>query len=431
MNTKTATKDAPKQEFTRGSVPESATVSGWHIASLEAGIMVSLPAFMIGAQIGAIFGLARGALAVAIGALFLTIVACLAGAVAQRCRLTTAMIIETAFGRTGAKVVNFVLALTLFGWFGVITKLFGESVGHVATTSGLTGLDPRLWMIGGGSLMIMTTVYGFSALQKVASVVVPFLLMGLVATAYIATRLVSWEALLATPLDAPSLGIGISLVVGGIAAGATIYPDFSRFARARSDAMLAAVVGFAVAMPAVLILSAIPSIATGEHDLTIILASLGLGGPALALLVFSAWTANSGTLYSAALTLSAIFTWVPHVTLTIVAGSIGIALAILGISDYLIPFLTALGIGIPPIAGIYVADFFFVRRQAYLDYGKGGHAALRPLAFASWIVSVAVGAATAKYVFTLSSIPAVDSVVTAFAFYLAMSKLMAGRAVAA
>ncbi|MDA5194239.1 cytosine permease [Govanella unica] len=430
MSTKLETPKAGTEEFSHGSVPESATVAGWNIALVLLGMVLSLPCFLIGAQLGASFGLEIGAQAVVIGALILTFLACLTGMVAQSCRLTTAMIIQTAFGMSGAKVINLVLAITIFGWFGVVTKLFGESLAHVAMTSGLPDLDPRLYMVVGGGLMVLTTVFGFSAIQRVSKVIAPFLIMGLVATAYIAARLVSREQLMATPLDAPSLGIGVSIVIGGLAVGATIFPDFSRFARSRRDALLAAVIGFGLGVSAAFILSAIPSVATGEAELPIILASLGLGLPALALILCSAWTANSSNLYSSALAMATISPKTPHLLLTITAGVLGVLLAVLGISDYLIPFLTLLGIAIPPIAGIYVADFFLVRRAAYLNYGKAGQAAFRPLAFVAWVAGIGIGSATANYLFSLSGIPAVDSVLTAFTVYLVGSKLPFGQKVA-
>jgi purine-cytosine permease-like protein len=88
-----------------------------------------------------------------------------------------------------------------------------------------------------------------------------------------------------------------------------------------------------------------------------------------------------------------------------------------GISDYFLPFLVLLGIAIPPIAGIYIADFFLICRQRYaLEMLDARDAYCLP-AFVAWLAASSLGWATANNVLTVSGIPALDSVVAGFLLY--------------
>lgn len=79
-------------EYSHSQVPESATVAWWKIAVIKIGVVIALPAFVSGAEIGSLMGLRRGMLAIFIGALVLAVLATFTGAIAARSHLTTARI---------------------------------------------------------------------------------------------------------------------------------------------------------------------------------------------------------------------------------------------------------------------------------------------------------------------------------------------------
>lgn len=410
-------------EHAHGRVPPDRTVSGARIAMVKIGIIIALPAFISGAEIGFALGFQRGVTAIVIGGLILTGIAMLTGSVGGASRLATAMITQFTFGALGGRLVNVILATTLLGWFGVTAQLFGESLHHIVIQFGWAAFGSQFYVVLGGVLMVVTTMYGFSALQRLSNLTVPLLLGLILFTAYSAMRQSSPDALMVVPADAKSIGVGISAIVGGLAASVTIFPDLCRFARRTADARLAAGLTFGFAMPGILLIALIPSIVTGQRDLMIIMTSLGLGIPALVLLVFKAWATNAGNLYSASLSAASFFSRSAHALIVAAAGVVGVALAALGISDNFIPFLLVLGIMIPPIAGIYVTDFFFVRNSAYdLDALPD----LPPVffgAFGAWGCGIAAATLTSRGAISLSGIPACDSILVASLAYYAISRL--------
>lgn len=407
-----------RDDYAHGAVPDDRTVSGWRIALIKIGIIIALPGFITGAEIGFALGLGRGMIAIIIGGLMLTVLGMLTGTVAAKSRLTTSLITQFAFGTLGGRIVNAVLAFTLLGWFGVTAQIFGESVNHIAGTLFDLHLLPQIYIIIGGVLMVATTMYGFSALQRLSDVTVPLLLILLGITAWVGARALSMHSLFETPENAIGIGFGISTIVGALATSVTIFPDLSRFARTPRDARLASGVTFGIGLPAVLLLAAIPSVATHQKDIVIIMTSLGLGVPALVLLVFKAWATNSGNLYSGSLGFATILERFPHWGVVVSAGSLGIALAVFGISDYLRPYLLLLGITIPPVCGIYLADFFLLRQQKYEISQVSDLPRIAWPAFIAWGSAILVGSLSARGVLSLSGIPACDSITTAFAIYL-------------
>lgn len=416
------------QDYDRNPVPDEKTVSGWHIALIKTGIVIALPAFFTGAEIGTALGLADACLVIVAAAFLLALLGALTGTVGASSRLSTSMILQFSFGPVGAKVVNLILALTLLGWFGVTTALFGHTLNDLAGRALTVQTAPAVYMLLGAMLMIATTVFGFKALQKLSDLVVPLLLVGLVLVACIASQQSELHSIMSAPGDGSlSMGLGISALVGGMVVGVTIFPDLARFAHSPVHGQTAAGLSYGLAVPFVLVTVSIPSIITGEKDLLLIMLSLGLGVSALLALIITAWTTNAGNLYSSSLVLATIFQAAQKWKICIVAGLIGTAFAVSGITDHFLPFLVLLGVSIPPIAGIYLADFFFIQNKHYDPVKLQTMPPVHIKAFVAWLLGITIASMTAKDIFSLTGIPSCDAVFTAFFAYILQEKLLPGN----
>lgn len=409
---------AASGEYTQSQVPDAAaTFSAWQIATVKVGVILALPAFITGAQIGFSMGLARAAASVALGAAVLGVLSVLTATVGAVTRQSTALIIRYAFGTLGARLVSALLGATLIGFFAVTVELFGRSLAALCVEVLGLRASAVACIIGGGALMILTSIYGFRGLKRLADVAVPVKMIGLLWIVAMAMRGRQLEELFAGPVEPASLGVGISAVIGGVAVGATIFPDMTRFARSPGHARAAGIGSYALAFPLVLLLAAIPSIVTKEADLLRIMVTMGLGVPAFVFLVFAAWTTNTSNLYSAGLGLSSLFGSRSFPVLAAAAGACGIVLALLGITESLMPLLVFLGISIPPIAGVYLADFYVVRRQRYEPQALESLPRICWPAFAAWGAGFSVGMASAAGPLQLSGVPSIDSILTAFLIY--------------
>ena len=134
----------------------------------------------------------------------------------------------------------------------------------------------------------------------------------------------------------------------------------------------------------------VTTVATGIGDLPSAMLQLGLGIPALLVLIGAQWTTNDNNLYTSSLGLANIIN-VDRSKIVLVSGVIATLVGVAGLSNYFADWLVLLGIGIPPMAGIILADYFFISNQKY-EYGKGSEYCQWNInAFLSWGVACLVG----------------------------------------
>ena len=106
--------------YSHDSVPDDQTVSGIRIALVIIGIAITLPAFLLGAKIIVALGFIRGSLAIVAGGLIIAAVGMLTMTVGATSRLSTYLIIQFPFGRTGGRWVSLFLSITLLGLRGLV-----------------------------------------------------------------------------------------------------------------------------------------------------------------------------------------------------------------------------------------------------------------------------------------------------------------------
>ena len=398
-------------DFSKSQVPASATYTGWHIALVIVGGTIAVPAFLMAANLGASLGLRNAAIAFGCGCFILGSMAALTGLCGQKSGLSAYMLNEFAFGRWGGRIASTVVSMTLIGWFGVTSALFGRAANLMGRS--VFGIDwpVELYMVLGGGLIVAVTVTGFKGIDKLALALVPVMLAFLMMAAWMSLpQLEQWtEPTGGTPM---TLTTAISAIVGSYIAGVTIQPDYARFARSRRAALGSAFVALAISFPILLFCTAIPSIAYNEPDLLNVMIALGIGIPAFLLLILAAWSSNVLSVYSGALALATVFRRLDLRVLIVGVGTLGTLLALAGAGDYLIEYLVLLGITIPPISSIYVVDtLLFRKRFNEVELSKRPRLSLKALA--SWIAAVSAGACSHFGFFTLTSVAALDSIVVA------------------
>lgn len=422
------------QDYARDPVPAGRRVKGWHIVVIYVGVALTLPAYLTGGQVGLNVGMVGGIVAAGVAGLVLAAVGLTTGFIGAETRLSTYMISRHAFGRVGAKVTNFVLALTLFGWFGVTAAFFAQATGTLAADFLGVDWDITVWIGIGTALMISTALFGFRGLDALSKVVTPLLFVLLLAAVVKSFGSASWADAVAyhNPQGFP-VGAAVSMLVGGWMVGAAVLPDLSRYAVTPRHGMIGGGASFIIGNLVVIVPCVFLAIANQEADIVRIVVSFGWAAWALVIILLSAWSSNDNNIYSASLGLASIFERVEKWKITIVAGLAGGLLAAVGIMDQLVPFLMGLGILIPPVAGIYATDFF-LRPGVYREAGREPDHVFRWQAFAAWTLGSGSAWATQPAdagglgAFTLTMIPAVDALLVSSLAYYGLSRLTGRRA---
>lgn len=417
------------EDYSSSPVPFERGRNWWQIGLVYWGIAICLPAFIVAGTVVAGNGLRAAIAAYIVAAFVLSIVAVLTGMIGAQTRFSIALSASFTFGSSGAVILQLVLFLAAWGWFGVQLGFMTEGLGQGGLLLVSGGVVP-VWLmkIVGGSLMTLTAMFGFKAIEKLSIVAIPLLLLVL-----LLTILSSWtkqslapQVMVAAGVNPGSFGESVSILIGSFIVGAIIAPDVTRYARNRCSAAMGMAFGMLFGFPLIMILASIMiHEAGGEVDFSRVMLVNHSGVwtvLAAGAIVLAAWTTNDNNLYSAALALNAAFPRVPKWLITVLSGMLGTTLALIGIntSGGFTTFLRSLAICIPPAAAVMIVDFILVRGllEAGPQQGKPAKiASVHPKALACWLAGSFFGFLLSQSGYSLSTVSAIDTMLIAAALY--------------
>ncbi len=364
------------EDYATSPVPEESRFGWLSQGMVWSGGAFCMTLFSIGGMLASAMDLFSFVLAAFLGSAILTILGSLIGIIGSRTHMASAFNSRFTLGVAGGRLFGFLLAVSLFGWFGYQCYVFADSTLSALTLFGFFGGSRIVWTIGGGLLMMITAVVGFGGITLIANLSVPLLFgLTLIAAGIIAGNVdVSvLQAASSQTAGRMSLSDGIVLVVGSLISGACIVSDISRFSKKSRDAVGGCVLGFLIAFPLVLLLGGFFYYACGTSDLCDLLVTrCGMGMFVPFVLVISMWTTNDYNLYCSVLGISNAlddYIKLPRWLLTLIVGIVSILLGAFGIMAVFSSFLNLLGVLIPPIAAVIIADYYLYNQNSGLyDY---------------------------------------------------------------
>jgi cytosine permease len=427
------------EDYSLRPVPLDKRKSWLDLAMVWIGVAIVLSALLRGMMIGLGLGsLGSVLLAYLLGEVLLIGLMSLTGYMGARLGLSTPLLVRLSFGEHGSFLMSLCLAVAFMGWFGVQAGLFAETLAAVGRipvpASGLA--------FGSGLLMMIPAVFGFRGLKALSWFAVPPMLVLFFYAAFKmgfhflpASELVAL-ARAHSPSPYPlGLGAAASIIAGGFIVGAATSADVFRYARPRfREILYAAALSMGVSAAMQLVGSSL-AMSTGVYHerLPVILISrdfAGLGLLGFLAIALAQWTTNDSNLYSSVLAFNNIF----RVTRWKLAVAVGVAasgLAAVGILERLELFLSLLSIGIGPIGGIIVADYYLLGRKDAEKKGVAGGRNWNPAAFGAYAISFLIGWATAGHPFRISVFPfsifAFNGILSAVILYWLGMRIGSGR----
>ncbi|MCG8412899.1 MAG: cytosine permease, partial [Pseudomonadales bacterium] len=251
-------------ESARTAVREEETVSGWSVGVVVFGICLTLPTLYTGAFTAEQLGFMGTAQAVLVASLVLAMMSIPAAIVGAETRLSSYLIIEFVFGRRGSDFVNALLGLSLLGWFAVTAGFFGETL--AIAFNEFLGSSPPTWLLTlvSSALIIITTIFGFKAIDRLALFAVPVLILFLLYVTNLSLADSSWEAVVQTEASNPDYFFtAVSTVIGSLIVGVVLMPDLSRYARSVKDCVSASILGNGIGNCFSMLMGVTPAIVTG------------------------------------------------------------------------------------------------------------------------------------------------------------------------
>jgi cytosine permease len=431
-STGTAVRDATGQadighdDYSLRRVPDNARYSWGSVAMQRFGQVSALSQFLLGATLGVGMKFWPAVLAITLGAVILEVVAIFVGIAGMREGLSTSMLARwSGFGRYGSALIGLIITISLVGWFGIQNAVFASGLQTL-----IGGLPLWLWSVITGLLVTAIVVYGFGTMTWTAYVTVPLFIA---LCAYSIGKELTKHSLGALVSSAPpglhlTMAAATTLVAGGFIVGAVITPDMTRYNRSVGDVVKQTVLGITLGEYCIGLIGVLLAHAVGSGDvLTIVYSTSGAVGTVI--LIAATLKINDWNLYSSSLGFVNLADQVFGRKLgrgvcTLVIGVIGTILSAAGILNHFEGFLTTLGVTIPPIAGIMVAEYFIVRRwRPALAAGRSGGTI--PASVPAWVPATLVVWVAASLIgqYVHWGIPALNALVVSFVLYVAAGRL--------
>lgn len=392
-------------------------------AVIFGGLEFSIPVLLTGALLATYFGITK-----IFWILFITLFViqwignAVTGYMGAKTGMSSSVIARSSFGHVQARwIIGLLTFFVGLGWWALQTAVTGEAI------AAMFGIDYKnQWgMLAvitfiSGMLFAIPSIFGYASMKWTDIVAVPAGLLLVITGIYLVLKNTGWESLTSWQPEASiSVLAAISLVLGMNVSQWVGVQDYTRYAKPKiKDNVLIPLGIIGVGFP-LFFIGAIMSVGVGEADIVQIM--LGLGFPVWGFLILwlSTWTSQIVNSYSMGLSMANMLninSGKGRAILTFAGTLAGIAMALAGILKYFEDFLYVSGIIYGPVAGIMIADFFFIRSQTYSD-NPGWN----------WMATIAmvIGAAIAywtQYVHEWG-IPAVQSLFISGVAYYGLMKL--------
>ena len=407
------------EEYAASRVPDDRTVGGFRIGMVVGVMAFGVGPLIVGGQVAGAVGLYNALIAFLAGGVILSILAALVGYVGVRNRVSSYVLTKSVFGTRSAVFLNLAIAVSLLGWYGISMDIMSATIQRLSDV--LFGYQSVAWPIEivAGVVMVGTTIYGFSLLERLSVVVAPVLAL---ITVYIGVNgYLNWDPQQQFIAGQESMtgGEAVTAVTGVFIMTAALMSDFTRFGRNGRDAVSASVVPFTGFASVSYTCGALAAVALQNTDALANMLALGLGVLALSMVLLSSWIINVINIYSASLSAGSLFVKTPQWLLVVVAGVLGTVAALFNLLEGILAFLFALSAVFGPIGGIFIADFFVLRRcRPYeLDFSDDARS-FNWYALVAWITGTGVAIASNQLGLGLVGIEVVDATLVTILVYL-------------
>lgn len=366
---------------------------------------------LTGATIGVSLNLNDFLKSILIGNLILSIYTGLLSYIGSATGLSLHLLTKYSFGLKGSYLPSFITSITQIGWFGVGISMFAIPI------SNRFNINLYALVLITGILMTCTAYFGIKSLTILSAIAVPAIAILGGLSILIAIQSIGGfvELYSIAPTNPMNLITAITLCIGSFISGGTVTPDFTRFSKTKKIAVSTTVIAFFIGNSLMFLFGAIGAMVTGNSDIADVMFSQGLIIPAIIVLGLNIWTTNDNAIYTAGLGLSNI-TKVKKNKLVLISGLIG-TLGSIWINNNFTAFLTLLNSMLPPIGGVVIADYFFIKKLKYDKIENAKFKVVNPIAIISFIIGFLVSN------FISFGIPAINAIISTIIIYIIGMKI--------
>lgn len=343
-------------EYEQGAVPEHARRSLGSVSLVWLGFPMIITGAITGALIVAGLGFQRGLLAIALGNLALFLYVGGLSALGAKSGYNFALLARTTFGARGYVIASGLLSTIVVGWFTVQTGLTAVSL------NAAFGWNLLAMTVIAGLLYLGITLVGIKALSWVGALSAPLFMAFGVYAVIVALNDSSLNTIVQYDgkggASTLTLGAAVAIVVALFIDGGTMTPDFTRWAKSTSHAWIATFAAFPFANGVAMIFGGIVAASAASNpDFFGLVADKGgiVSVLAVIFLFLNLGSVCSHCLYNASVGWAHILGKSFRIV-AVVLGITGTIIAATGAWDQFVNWLIILGIVVPPVGAVILAD---------------------------------------------------------------------------
>ena len=423
MNSATASTEHQSEEnqFQSEPVPLSSRLGFKDPALVWSGFGIAYICAVIGGLIQQGLGTYDAILAILLGNFILFLYSGAIGYASGKWGLNFPLTVKAVFGDTGAILPVLVMALLVTGWFAFQAWLTADII-RVAL-----GLDAGL-MIGVLASLIavvmgLPVIFGIKWMANLMKVSLPLMLI--FAVYYFITKVVpAGPSLFSTPGSGSiTFMAGVGMAWSTFVVSGTMTGDIVRYTNTGKQAVWVTAVAFLFSNAPFMILGALISASINDATVPYFLQA-GSGFLLFALVgiaILSNWSTCDACLYNATLGYTNAIPALNWRKAAILGTLIGVVAAGTGMIGNIVNNLVFVGLIVPPIGGVILADYYMIRK----DLGFG----VRRIARFNWAAIIAATAGIVVGIFINNEFPnflfGVAGIFTSFIIYVVLAKLAA------
>lgn len=335
----------------------------WDMAFIWFCANVAVPRLMIGGSLASL-GFGKLILILLAGNILVFLPLLALGVVGYNVRIPTMAATRMTFGVKGSYLPSVANGIQLLGWGANVTVICGSSINSIVKAmSGYSNLT--LWIVVTGIVQLVITAYGVRSITWLQRVSVPLLAILTVVAAVLIVKNYGWASIANyTPVAAIGILAGLDIVASNAFAWGPMVCDYTRYAKSKGSSSWGTLIGSLAGAAGFMFVGAISFMTTGNANPVDMLLALGLGVPALLIIVLSSVTTNVMNLYSASISFVNVFPKAKPWKIIGIGGIIMTGIAIIpNLIGHFITFLVIVGSIFVPLIAIMLVDYFMIRKQ--------------------------------------------------------------------
>lgn len=405
------------EDFPLEEVPLQNRKSFWSLSSVLLGFTFFTATMWAGGALGTAFKFFPDLLLIiTLGNLLLGGYVALLGYISFRSGLNTVMMGRFCFGEIGSKLTDIILGFTQIGWYAWGTATIAIILIEIA------GIDKSYTiylMMFFGLAFCWTAVVGYKGLEKLSVIAVPMMIILIFISISLSINHAGGlkKLLDIMPTSELTISAAITLVFGTFASGGTQATNWVRFASSGKTAVWSSLIAFFLGNGFMIFIGSIGALVYRQPDIVEVFKLQGILVLGILMLFLNIWTTQDNTIYNFSVAGCNFFRTGKRKFITFTGAAIGTLLAILGMYQWLVPFIILLGTFIPPIGGIIMADFFIKHKMKYPPIKE------TKLPFINWngVASYSIASAAAYF---SPFVPPITGILIGFILYSIIERLI-------